>query len=73
MIIKHILLVLVFFSIAFYTKGTEKMPLNSGWQFSESGKNEWKEATVPGSVQRDLIRLGELPDPYWGTNEKLVQ
>ncbi len=49
------------------------MPLNSGWQFSESGKNEWKEATVPGSVQRDLIRLGELPDPYWGTNEKLVQ
>ena len=49
------------------------MPLNSGWQFSKSSKNEWKEATVPGSVQRDLIRLGELPDPYWGTNEKLVQ
>lgn len=47
--------------------------MNDGWQFSKSGKNQWKQATVPGSVQRDLIRLGELPDPYWGTNEKLVQ
>ncbi len=52
---------------------TEKMNLNNDWQFSESGKNDWKNAVVPGSVQRDLIRLGELPDPYWGTNEKLVQ
>ena len=41
--------------------------------FSESGKNRLKEALVPGSVQRDLIRLGELPDPYWATNEKKVQ
>ena len=47
--------------------------MNDGWQFSETGKNQWKDAIVPGSVQRDLIRLGVLPDPYWGSNEKLVQ
>ena len=47
--------------------------MNNGWQFSEAAKNEWKEAVVPGSVQSDLIRLGVLPDPYYGTNENLVQ
>ena len=51
----------------------EYLILDKAWQFSESGKNNWKEAVVPGSVQRDLIRLGDLPDPFWGSNEKKMQ
>ena len=47
--------------------------LNEGWQFTQTGKNEWRDAEIPGSVQRDLIRHKVLPDPYYGTNETKVQ
>ena len=47
--------------------------LNNGWQFTQTDKNEWHTATVPGSVQRDLIKLKVLPNPYFGTNEDSVQ
>lgn len=49
------------------------LQLNNEWQFTQADKNEWHSATVPGSVQRDLIRLDILPDPYFGTNEDSVQ
>ncbi|MHB9055305.1 MAG: beta-mannosidase [Paludibacteraceae bacterium] len=68
----YYLLLMILPSIS-YAQQSETMRLNDNWQFSESGKNKWKNAVVPGSVQRDLIRLNELPDPYWSTNEKLVQ
>lgn len=54
-------------------QNAQTVPLNNGWEFSQSGKSDWQSATVPGSVQQDLIRLGKLPDPFYGTNEKLVQ
>ena len=51
----------------------QTISLNEGWQFTQKGKDTWHDAEVPGSVQRDLIRLGILPDPYYGTNENDVQ
>ncbi|MDV6321553.1 glycosyl hydrolase 2 galactose-binding domain-containing protein, partial [Chromohalobacter sp. HP20-39] len=33
----------------------------------------WIPATVPGSVQQDLIAAGLVPDPYRGTNEGAIQ
>lgn len=51
----------------------QTISLNDGWEFSEKGKDTWSNAEVPGSVQRDLIRLGVLPDPYVGVNENDVQ
>ena len=47
--------------------------MNEGWQFSQMNKETWYDAEVPGSVQRDLVRHGVLPDPFYGTNEELVQ
>lgn len=47
--------------------------LASGWQFSESGKNEWLPATVPGTIHTDLMANGKIPDPYLSTNEAKVQ
>jgi beta-mannosidase len=47
--------------------------LNSNWQFTESGKNEWLPATVPGTVHTDLLANGKISDPYIGTNESKVQ
>ncbi|MDD3356619.1 MAG: glycoside hydrolase family 2 protein, partial [Dysgonamonadaceae bacterium] len=52
---------------------SKTLQLNDDWQFSQADKDEWHEATVPGSVQRDLIRLNILPDPYYGTNEEKMQ
>ncbi|WP_293914352.1 hypothetical protein [Deinococcus sp.] len=34
---------------------------------------EWLEATVPGTVQQDLLRHDVIPDPYLGLNENEVQ
>ncbi|HBG80353.1 MAG TPA: beta-mannosidase, partial [Porphyromonadaceae bacterium] len=54
-------------------KNGETLWLNEGWTFSQTGKDTWYEAQVPGSVQHDLIRHKVLPDPFYGTNERLVQ
>ncbi len=51
----------------------ETISLNDGWQFSQMNKDQWYDAEVPGSVQRDLVRHGILPDPFYGTNEEKVQ
>lgn len=47
--------------------------LNSNWQFSEAGKNEWMKATVPGTIHTDLLANKKIPDPNIGTNEAKVQ
>lgn len=56
-----------------YAQNVQTVSLNNGWQFAKQGTDKWFDAEVPGSVQRDLVRLGELPDPFYGTNEKKVQ
>lgn len=65
------LMLAVLFGFAMQAQQT--ISLNDGWQFSQKGKDTWYDAEVPGSVQRDLIRLGVLPDPYVGVNENEVQ
>ena len=47
--------------------------LADNWQFSQSGLNEWMEATVPGTVHTDLMRLKKIPDPFFGIEERSVQ
>ncbi|MDR0334154.1 MAG: glycoside hydrolase family 2 protein [Dysgonamonadaceae bacterium] len=56
-----------------FAQQNEKISLNEDWQFTQTGKNEWREAEVPGSVQRDLIHHGILPDPFVGINEQKIQ
>lgn len=64
---------LLLFILSGLLLSAQTITLNDGWQFSQKGKDTWYEAEVPGSVQRDLIRHGVLPDPYYGTNEEKVQ
>ncbi|WP_033922178.1 beta-mannosidase [Sphingomonas sp. 37zxx] len=33
----------------------------------------WQPATVPGHIQLDLVRSGQVPDPFIGTNEAAIQ
>ncbi|WHZ20374.1 MAG: Beta-mannosidase [Rhodanobacteraceae bacterium] len=57
--------------------------LDAGWQFRIAPGDvhakdhprtaQWLPATVPGSVQTDLMAMKLLPDPYWRDNEAQVQ
>src|ERR1041385_7363313 len=52
---------------------TVSQNLNSNWVFSESGKNKWMTAKVPGTVHTDLWANGEITDPFTNQNEKNAQ
>jgi len=57
--------------------------LDTGWQFRIAAGDahaaahpramQWLPATVPGSVQTDLMALKLIPDPYWRDDEAKVQ
>lgn len=49
-----------------------KVNLNGDWLFREAEKGEWQSAVVPGCNYLDLLHLGQIPDPFVGTNEKDV-
>ena len=71
---KKLLTVLCFIPILLWAnKPPTTLQLNRDWQFTQTDKDDWHPATVPGSVQRDLIGLEILPNPYFGTNEDSVQ
>ncbi|HET6990997.1 MAG TPA: glycoside hydrolase family 2 protein, partial [Bacteroidia bacterium] len=63
----------IFLSPLFLFSQETTQSLNSNWQFSESGKNEWLPAIVPGTIHTDLLANKKIPDPYLSTNESKVQ
>ncbi len=52
---------------------TKTVDLNAAWQFRQQGQEAWQQASVPGSVQADLLALKQIPNPYFGLNEKSIQ
>ncbi|MBN1262462.1 MAG: glycoside hydrolase family 2 protein [Anaerolineae bacterium] len=42
-------------------------------RFREVGTEKWLPATIPGSVQTDLLALGLIPDPFVADNELAIQ
>ena len=50
-----------------------KKEINENWQFSQSGKNEWLPAKVPGTIHTDLMDNGKIEDPFYRLNERDVQ
>ena len=49
------------------------MPLLTGWQFREAGKDNWYSASVPGCVHTDLLNNKLIDDPFYRDNEKKLQ
>lgn len=47
--------------------------LNGEWEMRRSDESDWRPARVPGCVHTDLLRLGEIPDPYVGRNDLTLQ
>src|SRR5688572_10939224 len=48
-------------------------PFQPEWQFTESGKNNWLLAQVPGLVHTDLLNNGKISDPLFDSNEHRLQ
>lgn len=53
--------------MGFNTLAQENMDLE--WTFLHPKKMTWMELGTKGSVQEALIETGEMPDPFYGTNE----
>lgn len=49
------------------------LSLDGNWEYKSSVENTWHNGTVPGCVHLDLMSCDLIPDPYYGSNEKLVQ
>ncbi len=47
--------------------------LSGAWQMRDTQNSKWLPATVPGGTYTDLIEAGQIPDPFYGENEKQVQ
>ncbi|MFT5102380.1 MAG: beta-mannosidase [Candidatus Latescibacterota bacterium] len=67
------LLFLFFILISCGESPNERSSLNADWKFSETNDTLWRKATVPGTVQTDLLALGEIPDPFILLNEDSIQ
>src|SRR5918994_3224784 len=50
-----------------------KIPIHTGWQFREAGKDTWYSATVPGCVHTDLLNNKLIEDPFYRDNEQRLQ
>ncbi|MFN2532451.1 MAG: glycoside hydrolase family 2 protein [Pyrinomonadaceae bacterium] len=49
------------------------LPVDTGWQFREVGKDTWHPAAVPGCVHTDLLDDKLIDDPFYRDNEKKLQ
>ncbi|MCM1115852.1 MAG: hypothetical protein NC397_10205 [Clostridium sp.] len=50
-----------------------KKSLNGRWEFQRAGSGTWKSAIVPGCNFLDLMRNGDIDDPFVALNEKKMQ
>jgi beta-mannosidase len=72
---KRILSVIIISALFSTVSGQQRIrkDLTHSWEFTQSGLNEWMPATVPGTVQTDLMANGKIRDPYYGIEERNVQ
>ncbi len=47
--------------------------LFNNWTFTQEGDSLWMPATIPGTVQTDLLNLGKIPHPFKLNNEDSIQ
>lgn len=84
---RYIFLFLFFLFISLYIHAQNRYELNTGWvcrQASSTQQNGeqisapstsiagWKPAVVPGTVLTTMLANGEVPDPFYGMNNKLI-
>ena len=55
------------------TEISNVLPLEDGWEFQQEGASNWLPAEVPGDAITDLLRNGQIDNPFHGTNEESLQ
>ena len=48
---------------------TKKQQFATVWKMHTAGDAQWYPAQVPGTVYTDLLRNGQMEDPFWKDNE----
>lgn len=43
--------------------------LHENWHMRRTGTEYWRPAVVPGTVYTDMLRNGDMEDPFWKDNE----
>ncbi len=84
---KHSVFFLLSLFCLLYANAQNSYELNTGWvckqasTIQQSGEqistpssstDDWKPAVVPGTVLTTLLANGEVPDPFYGMNNKLI-
>jgi beta-mannosidase len=72
-VLPFLLLTAQFVNAQTKTMSKTTIDLNSGWTFRQVGKEEWRKATVPGSVHTDLLANRLIEDPFYRDNEPKLQ
>src|SRR5690606_17915872 len=70
---RYLLFLLLLGFISCKESANEFISLNGKWQFSTTESIDWQAAEVPGTLQADLLRLGEIPEPFLKNNEDSIQ
>lgn len=47
----------------------KKQQFATVWKMHTAGDAQWYPAQVPGTVYTDLLRNGQMEDPFWKDNE----
>ena len=61
--------ILAVFAMMSVLQGIAQESIQLNWDFFHPIRKEWMPLGSRGSVQEALIATGEMPDPYYGTNE----
>tara|TARA_B100000809_G_scaffold265627_1_gene325052 strand:+ start:4728 stop:7220 length:2493 start_codon:yes stop_codon:yes gene_type:complete len=69
----YLLFILFFISCKESKTDIEHQYLLTGWKFSQEGDSIWMPATIPGTVQTDLLNLKKIPHPFKANNEDSIQ
>ncbi|HYC95416.1 MAG TPA: glycoside hydrolase family 2 protein, partial [Sphingomicrobium sp.] len=81
---KRLFLLALLFATPALAAPKSTLPLDRDWQVridpadADAARQHpraagWLPATVPGSVQQDLVAAGIVPDPFTGLNERAIQ
>lgn len=49
-----------------------RQDLNENWVLKKVTEETWQNACVPGTVYTDLLRNGQMEDPFWKDNEDSI-
>ncbi|MFT5231259.1 MAG: beta-mannosidase, partial [Candidatus Azotimanducaceae bacterium] len=77
-LLSALLIISCFFSCKESPNSTVSLS-GSDWQFADysypmpDNISMWNNSTVPGCVQKDLLNLGQIPDPFKLNNEDSIQ